>query len=159
MIKKSVKAQEEMVGFALILIIVSVILIIFLGFSIKDNDKEAVESYEVESYIQSFLQYTTNCRDNLEPLSIQEMVYDCSNDKLCSDGRDICEVLEDVLRNITQESWKVGIESPVKGYELIIGSSEENILEFREGSNNTGNSKGSIQHLPNSIEITFTAHY
>ena len=64
------RAQEEMVGFALIVIIVSVILVIFLGFSLRDQGKENVESYEVESFIQSFLQYTSECRDNFNFLSV-----------------------------------------------------------------------------------------
>ena len=63
---KRKKAQEEMVGFALIIILVAVILLIFLGFSLRDQEKETIESYEVESFIQSFLQYTSDCRDNLE---------------------------------------------------------------------------------------------
>ena len=152
------KAQEEMVGFALIVIIVSVILVIFLGFSLRDQGKENVESYEVESFIQSFLQYTSECRDNFDFLSVQELISDCNNNKKCSDGKKVCDILNETLKGITGESWKIGKERPVNGYELKINSLNKNILEFKEG-NTTGNSKGAIQYLPNNIEITFTAYY
>ncbi len=45
------KAQEELVGFALIIIIVAVILLFLIVFSLRSNEKEAVESYEVNSFI------------------------------------------------------------------------------------------------------------
>ena len=152
------KAQEEMVGFALIVIIVSVILVIFLGFSLRDQGKENVESYEVESFIQSFLQYTSECRDNFDFLSVQELISDCNDNKKCSDGKKACDILNETLKGITGESWRIGKERPVNGYELKINSLNKNILELKEG-NTTGNSKGAIQYLPNNIEITFTAYY
>lgn len=152
------KAQEEMVGFALIVIIVSVILVIFLGFSLRDQGKEEVESYEVESFIQSFLQYTSECEDNFEFLSVQELISDCNNKKTCSDEKKACDILDETLKDLTKESWKTGPERPVKGYEMKINALNKNILEFKEG-NTTRNSKGAIQYLPNNIEIIFTAYY
>jgi hypothetical protein len=152
------RAQEEMVGFALIIILVAVILLVFLGFSLRDQEKEAVESYEVESFIQSFLHYTSDCRDNLEFLPVQKLISSCSNNQRCLDGRLACDVLEQTLKGIVEESWKTGAERPVKSYELKINSFEEEILELKEG-NITANSKGSVQFLPNSIEIFFTAYF
>lgn len=151
------RAQEEMVGFALIIIVVAVIILIFLGFSLKDSNKEAVESYEVESFIQSFLQYTTDCRDNLEPLSVQSLIDDCKLDRLCLDGRETCEVLNSTLKGIVEESWKIGEDRPIKGYELMILSNGEEMLKFNAG-NITVNSKSSVQFLKDT-DVLFTAHY
>ena len=64
------KGQEEMVGFALILILVAIIVLVFIGFSIRSPEKESVESYEVESFLQSMLQYTTECENNVEKLPV-----------------------------------------------------------------------------------------
>lgn len=153
------KGQEEMVGFALIIIIVAVILLVFLSFSLR-NRQESVESYEVDSFIQSFLQYTTDCRNNFEYLSIQDMIFECSNGKSCSDERSSCEVLDYEMKGILGRSWKVGEESFIKGYELKITSNEEEILNLVEG-NVTKNSKGSSQDLfktGNSIKILFTIY-
>jgi len=158
---KNKKAQEEMVGFALIIIVVAVILLVFLGFSLKGQQKEIVESYEVDSFIQSFLQYTSDCRDNLEYLSVQKLIFECSNQESCLDGRESCLVLDSILSDIVQESWKTGEERPIKGYKLKINSNEEQILLIEEG-NMTKNSKGSSQDFykgGNSVEIFFNAYY
>ena len=151
------RAQEEMVGFAMIIIVVAVILLIFLAFTIKDSNKEAVESYEVESFIQSSLQYTTDCRDNLESLSVQKLIDSCNANRKCLDERNTCDVLNQTLNGIVKESWKIGENRPIKGYEFKILENEEEMLKF-VGGNITVNSKSSIQYLKDT-EVLFTAHY
>lgn len=162
MIRKYKKnAQEEMVGFALIVIIIAVILIIFLGFSLRKPQKEAVEDYEVNSFIQAVLQYTTDCRDNLEYLSVQKLIFNCNNEEICLDERDTCEVLNSTLNEIIKESWKIEGDRPVKGYELSILSNKKEILMLKEG-NITQSYKGSMQDFSrsgNSVEIYFTTYY
>ncbi len=160
-LRKNRKAQEEIIGFGLIIIIVAVILLVFLGFSLRDQQKEPVESYEVESFIQASLQYTTDCRDNLEYLSIQKLIFNCNNKELCLDGRNTCDVLNTTLKKIVEESWKIKGDRPVKAYRLNITSNEKEMLLIKQG-NTTNNYKGSIQDFSrggNSIEIFFTAYY
>ena len=158
------KAQEEMVGFALIIIIVAVILLVFIGFSLRNPQKENIESYEIESFIQAFLQYTTNCRDlnNLEYLSVQDLIFDCSNNEKCLDERDTCEVLDSTLTGIVEESWKVDGDRPVKGYELNITRNGIEVIPSLNKGDITKNYKGSTQDFVkggNSIEIFFIAYY
>ena len=153
--------QEEIVGFALIIIIVAVILLIFLGFSLRNQQKEIVEDYEVDSFIQSFLQYTTDCEDNLEYLSIQKLIFNCYDREICLDKRDACDVLNSTLKDIVKESWNVEGDRPVKGYELRIIIDEEEILLLEEG-NITKNYKESMQDFSKSgkdSEIYFKAYY
>jgi len=155
------RGQEEMVGFALIIIIVAVILLIFLGFSIRNSQRESVESYEIESFIQATLQYTTSCEDYFGYLSVQETIFDCSENQVCQNGKSSCDVLEDTLKGILAESWNVEGDRPVKGYELKITSNEQEILSLSEG-NQTRNSKGAMQNLEkagNEIEFYFTTYY
>lgn len=155
------KAQEEMVGFALIIIVVAVILLVFLGFSMRTGQKEAVESYEVESFIQSFLHYTSDCEDNFGNMEIQELIFACDENLICVDERESCEVLGETLTDIVQESWKTGSNRPVKGYELLISSSSKEIMSLTEGGRTT-NSKGAIQNFfkgGESFDITFSAYY
>ena len=159
--RKNKSGQEEMVGFALIIILVAVILLIFLGFALRSPQKESVENYEVNSFIQGFLQYTSDCRDNLEYLSIQKLIFDCNDHEMCLDGRNTCDVLNSTLTGIVEESWKIEGDRPIKGYELKISSNEEEILLIKNG-NLTGNYKGSAQDFSrsgNSVEIFFTAYY
>lgn len=159
MMGKFKKAQEEMIGFAVIIIIVAVVLVVFLGFSLK-NKQEKVESYEVDSFIQSFLQYTTSCEDNFEYRSVQDLIFDCSNKKACTDGKDSCEVLDSELTGILEESWKVGERTVAKGYELKIKFNEEEMLLIEKG-NVTKNSRGSSQDFfktGNSVKVFFTVY-
>ena len=155
------KAQEEMVGFALIIIIVAVILLVFIGFSLRNSQKENVESYEIDSFIQAFLQYTTDCKDldNLKYRSVQNLIADCSDNEKCFNGRETCDVLNSTLKGIVEESWKVVGDRPVKGYELEIKSDETEILLIKKG-NVTKNYKSSMQPLgKKDIDIFFTAYY
>jgi len=157
---KKNRAQEEMVGFALIIIIVSVILLVFLGFMLRKPQTELVESYEVNSFLQSMLQYTTDCRDNLEYCSVQKLIFDCNNNEMCLDGRNTCDVLNSTLSGIVEESWKIQ-DRPVKGYELKILVNEGEMLVLKQG-NVTRNYKGSVQPFEragSSIEVYFTAYY
>ncbi len=160
---KGKRAQEEMIGFALIIILVAVILLVFLGISLKSPQKENVESYEVGSFVQAFLQYTTDCRDSndLEYLSIKDLIFYCNKGEKCSDNKDTCEILNSTLTGITEESWKIEGDRPVKGYELNITRDAEEILLIKEG-NATKNYKSSMQDFSksgNSFKIFFTAYY
>ena len=156
--------QEEIVGFALIIIIVAVVLLIFLGISLNTTKKEAVENYEVDSFIQAFLQYTTDCRDqsDLEYLSIQKLIFDCNEGDMCLDGRNTCDSLNSTLKNIAEESWKVEGDRPVKGYELRIIVDEEGVIPSLKEGNVTQNYKGSMQDFSKrgeDYEIYFKAYY
>ncbi len=158
--KKYKKAQEEMVGFALIMIIVAVILLVLLSLSLRDSGQE-VESYEVGSFIQAFLQYTSDCRDDSEYLDVKNMISDCDRGRICLDGRSSCEVLNSTLREIVEEGWKVGADRPVVGYELIILSNGGEIFFIAEG-NVTRNQEGSMQSFAkrgSNFEVFFTAYY
>jgi len=157
--KQNKSGQEEMIGFALIMIVVVVILLIFVGFSLRNSQKETVKSYEVESFIQAFLQYTTNCVDGYEPryYSIRKLITACKNKEVCLGGQNTCEVLNSTLSEIIEKSWQVGETLPVKGYELKILSNNKEILFIQEG-NSTSNSKGAVQYFKD-IDIFFTAYY
>jgi hypothetical protein len=151
------KAQEEMIGFALIIIIVSVIFLAFLGLSLSDEEKDSVESYEVESFVGSFLQYSSDCKEGDKSLEISDLIEKCSNNQICGD-RESCEILEGTLEGISEESWNPSPENPVKGYELKISSPMKNIINITKGDI-TANSKGAIQLLKNNVEIIFKAYY
>lgn len=159
------KGQEEMVGFALIIILVAVIVLIFLGFSLNDSS-ESVESYEVESFLQSGLQYTTECRDEFGYLTVQDLVFDCREKRSCSvegEERNACEILNSTLKGISDSGWQVEEGSAVRGYdlEIVVEGSGEPLLNLSKG-NETSNAKGSSQEFSKSgenVQIYFTAYY
>ncbi|MCK4553172.1 hypothetical protein KAT80_03130 [Candidatus Pacearchaeota archaeon] len=158
------KAQEEIMGFALIIVLVAIIGLIFLGFSLRNPQKEIVESYEVESFIQAFLQYTTDCgnyRENYLP--IQKIISKCVDDETCLDGRDSCDVLSSTLTEIIEESWKVDGDRPIQGYKLeIVLEDGTEVIPLISNGNSTKNSKGVLQPfmpLGENYEIYFTVYY
>ena len=161
MLKNNIRGQEEMVGFALIIIVVAVVLLVFLSYSLRNSDVQNVESYEVESFIQAFLDYTTDCADSYEPryYSIEKLIIGCYREEKCSDERESCEVLDKELEEIIKESWRVTGNSPTKGYNLKINSGERILVEFGEG-NITSNYKSSFQELgKEDIEIILNVYY
>jgi len=150
---KNRKAQEEIVGFAVIVIIVSIIIIFFLVFSLSDRTE--VDSYEAESFLQSVLHYTSSCSENGRFLPVQDLVFSCDLKRECDGGEEACVVLNKTLKAILEESWTVGPDFPVKGYKMEILSGEETtetILSIETG-NITSSSKGAQQLIPKGIQI------
>jgi len=158
------KAQEEMIGFVLIIVLVAVIGLIFLGLSLRNPQKEIVESYEVESFIQSFLQYTTDCgnyRENYLPL--QKLISACVDGEICLDERESCTVLSSTLTEIIESSWKVEGDRPIQGYELkIVLEDGTDVIPLINKGNVTKNSKGTSQPftpLGENYKVDFTVYY
>lgn len=161
MMKKNKRAQEEIVGFVVIVVIISVALLILLGFLLRSSDKTSVESYEIESFIQSTLQYTSDCEDYMEYLSIQKLIIACEEGQTCLDGMDSCEVLDDILEDIIKSGWNVGEQSVIKGYKfkIMVGGQEKLLLE--EG-NKTVNYKGAFHDFTKkgtNYEVFFDVYY
>lgn len=138
------KAQEEMVGFAIIMIIVSVGLLILLSFLIRSPSKGSTESFQIESFIQSALQYTSDCENEIEFLSVQKLIISCDNKEKCLDKRDSCEALNSTLIGLVNNGWNAGNQSAVKGYNLKITAEGQEELGVSKG-NETSNSKGGFQ--------------
>ena len=155
------RSQEEIVGFALIIIIVSVILLVFLSLSLKNPKKMEIQSYEVEGFIQAFLQHTSDCDDGLRFLSVQKLIFSCDNNEVCLGGRSACETMNLTLNEISKNSWNVGEDTPIRGYELRIISDEKEILLLNEG-NVTQNYKGAVQDFAKrgkDYEVSFKVYY
>lgn len=141
------KGQEEMVGFALIVVLVSVILLILVSIIIMRGDKgQPVESYEAESFVQSILSYTTDCGDlTKDYLSLQQVIFKCMDNQICVNGKNTCEVLNSTIKNLIKESWGTN-ERPTKGFKFNILSEGNFSIKIEEG-NFTGNSRTAVQPL------------
>src|SRR3989344_386727 len=166
MTKTNKRGQEEMVGFALIIIIVAIVILFLLSFSLKKSGKENVESFEADSFLQSTLQYTAECdKPGGKVFSVQELIFLCDEEKPgfeAEPARNLeeiksCDILNQTVRGILEQSWKTGQNQPVKGDECKIASNTKEMLFMKEG-NITGNYKGALQDLPGA-NVTFTAYY
>lgn len=153
----SKRGQEEMVGFALIVVIVIVILVVFLALFLRQDEREPVNSYKVEGFINSILQYNTGCEIGYEFADIKDLIYHCHNLRQCSDTRTSCEVLERDLEGLIESSWSVG-KGRVKGYSFNISIYDSVEHSFKAG-NQTSSVWGSFENLPRGVEISFVVYY
>ena len=154
------RAQEEMVGFGLIVIVVSVVLLVFLVLFISKPSEDFVESYEVSSFISSTLKYTTSCENQFEKLSVQNLIVLCTEEGRCEDRRNACDVLDEVLKVILQSGWKVGEERPLKGYVMSVRLENQEIFLGKAG-NVTANYLGAVQDVNrggNLIEVSLKVY-
>ena len=114
--------------------IVSIGLLILLSFLIRSPNNGSTESYQVESFIQSALQYTSTCENEIEFLPIQDLVVACDNGVKCVDGSDSCTVLNSTIADLISNGWNVGNQSVVKGYNIKITANGQEELTIKEGN-------------------------
>ena len=120
------RAQEEMVGFVLIMVIVAVIFLVFLAIWLRqDKSQNKVESGEISQFLESLMRYTTDCaRYDTNYLTIDELIEYCKQKKKCPAGpatnEDSCGVLNKTIKGIVESAWNFGPDSSEKGYRLTL---------------------------------------
>jgi hypothetical protein len=117
------KGQEEMVGFVLIILLVAIIFLVFLGlFLRKGNSDNSIESGEISQFLDSMLEYTSNCSLNsgYSYENVKDLATECERGALCSNNKEACIVLKETSKEIIESSWQFGSESPNKGYRFSI---------------------------------------
>ncbi|MBI2631526.1 hypothetical protein HYW75_00805 [Candidatus Pacearchaeota archaeon] len=154
--KKQRKGQEEIVGFVSIVLIVSFIFLIFLGISLRKGPEFKKESKDVSMFLESAMEYTTDCADGYEPnyMSLRRAIKGCYEGKKCAgsyEGREACNIANETLKEMIDLSWRIGGERAIKGYifnsEYGLNSSSgekdsEKILIIESGNCSSGNIAG-----------------
>lgn len=113
-IVKSKRSQEEIVGFALIVVIVVVIALVFLMINIRGGSIER-ESLELNNFLTSALKYTTNCtRYSGSYYNLKELIVACSEGSECQNNQDSCKVLNQSFYNILETSYPAGENSTMR---------------------------------------------
>jgi|TARA_Y100000310_G_scaffold343518_1_gene451571 hypothetical protein len=163
------KAQEEIVGFVLVIVIVAVVFLIFLGFSVRTVPSITKDSTDVHQFLESSMEYTTDCVTSFYPdyRKLGEMFEECLSNRKCLDDRDSCSILNETLGEIIESGWQVGEDRPLKGYELLSfyrmnsESGEEEIIKLNSG-NCTGQIRGAsylTPAFPGNIKTTLKICY
>ncbi len=124
---KAKKAQEEMIGFVLIVVLIVVAGVVFLGFSLR-KPIESGKSPELQVFLESSSLITTNCSINFVPQydSLQDLIKSCHKNKKCLSGEPACEVLEQEFQYLLENSFPVNENTKYKGYKLRIYYSANN---------------------------------
>lgn len=118
MIRK--KAQEEMIGFVMIMLVLAIIFVIFLGIFIRLGPQiQSTESTEVSQFLDSLLQYTTECTHDggYTYKNIEDLISACHDGGQCI-SEDYCVMLRRTIKEIIETSWNFGPESPERSYEF-----------------------------------------
>jgi hypothetical protein len=144
MIKKNkIKAQQEIVGFVFIVIVITIIGLAFLSFSLSNSKKYEKKDLTYSHLVSAMMHYTTDCAKDYIPnyLTGQDLVKACYEHRTCLDNRDACLVLNETFSNIIKESLNIAPDSPRKGYNMLIfhslnGESNQNITQIEQGSFN-----------------------
>jgi hypothetical protein len=126
---KSKKAQEEMVGFVLIMLIVAVIFLVFLAIFVRNGlINRDVDSLEISHFLDSMLEYTTECSldDGFTFLNLGDLFRECADNDLSNcrdkDGNTFdhnadtfpdtnCEVLAHIIEKdliLNEKSFSIG---------------------------------------------------
>ena len=139
MMVKNKKAQQEMVGFVLIIVLVVVAVLVLLLISAR-KPVEPIDSVDIANLLSSMTKYTTKCAD-YEPnyYDVRELVRACFKNEGCENSDvDSCVYLEEVLRGLVESSVKT--ESTLSYYGLDVSTIEENgvfgesVVSFSEGN-------------------------
>ncbi len=122
------KGQEEMVGFAVVVIVVAVIGVILLGILVRSPESTAGNSGEVHSFLESVLQASSLCKIEQRQVTIGESIQHCYSQQgeKCEDGKSVCESVNETLESAIGASWQIGIDKVYSGYKLSVSSSSEN---------------------------------
>jgi len=143
--QKNNEAQQEIIGFVLIVVIVSIIGVIFLSLSIGRGEPSKQTSIEISNFLEAGMYYTTDCAVGFIPQykSCQELIKACWNNDRCLDDRTACKALNETLKTIIQQGLEVCDDENKcinKAYKINIYYSpldselpDEEILNFQEG--------------------------
>ena len=121
---KNKKAQEEMVGFGLIIVIVAVVLLVFVSLTFRKSGVE-IESYEVESFLNSLLQKTTDCESFVGYIDVEDLIEECMDNGACLDGRNACLALNESIKEVLEDNDMRFNQAVI----TTIESSQQNMVE------------------------------
>lgn len=119
---KNKLAQHEIVGFVLIVIIVSIIGLIFLSLSLGKGGGVRQTSIEISNLLESSMYYTTDCAVSFIPQykSGQDLIKACYRNEKCLNEKMACNSLEENMGRIIDDSLNVCDDCVNKAYKLNI---------------------------------------
>lgn len=156
---KQKHSQQEIIGFVLIVVIVSIIGVIFLSFMIGRGEPSEQTSIKVSNLLEASMYYTTDCAVGFIPQykDGQDLIKACWNDDTCLDERTACEALNKTLKEIIDQGLEVCDDKNKcqnKAYKMNIYYSpldsempDEEILSFQEGIFEKCKTKFGASHL------------
>ena len=117
------KAQQEIIGFVIIIVIVAVVGVIFLGISLRRGmrDDSSVQDAEIANFLSTSAKYTTDCvlKEGFYA-ELEDITDACYNSKICTDNREACDILASTYEDMTRIVWPAGEDRPIKYTKLLV---------------------------------------
>jgi hypothetical protein len=118
------KSQQEIAGFIIIVIIVTIIGIGFIIFSIGKSVKSKNSSLEINNLLESISYKTSSCAISFIPQykNIQSLIIETINNpsQTCLNQKTVKEALEEEFKQTLEQSLDIKQDSYYKAYELKI---------------------------------------
>jgi len=113
------KSQSEILGFVVIVVLITIVGVIFLGISLRNKGGIQQDNIEISNFLGAIMKVTSDCVIK-EPFyaSVEELVKSCRRSESCTDGRTSCEVLEGIYNQTIENIWQVGADRPIKYLKL-----------------------------------------
>ncbi|MAG39501.1 hypothetical protein CMI41_00855 [Candidatus Pacearchaeota archaeon] len=108
------RGQQEIVGFALIVVLVVIGLMFFLLYSFRDSGNISENDLALGNLMSSVLYYTTDCSVGGEKQTLLDLFSNCHDGVGCeNEDRTSCELLTEELEQVFPAVYKT--ESSVDG--------------------------------------------
>ena len=137
------KAQQEMVGLILIIILVVIGMVVALIININNSTK--VEHSDLANNLLGSIQLvTTSCKVSYSYQNIKELSKSCHDNKNCLDGNYSCDILNNTLKEILENIMVLESQVSYLNLEIVhVGEDfEETQISLKNG-NCTGSYYGS----------------
>src|SRR3989344_4010627 len=162
------RAQEEIVGFVLIVIIVVIAGVILLGIFLRQPESNSQESKDIYHFLESAMEITTSCATSYEPAysKLSELFKYCFEGlSTCTSGDIPCDVLNRTLTQTIDSSFFVNEQAEIKGYQFqssySTNSTQKEILSISRGNcaNSIQGSEILLPAFPGTISNTLKLCY
>ncbi len=141
------RAQEEIIGFVLIIILVAVIALVFLVISLR-KPAEINSNVEVKNFLHSSMLYTTSCyKSNEVVYDFQDLIKACYENKKCLNEEDSCDILNSTAVKLIDNAFSIGEENKYKAYIFKIQQENSSFFYLSKG-NMTYNRNGYETYIP-----------
>lgn len=116
------KSQNEIVGFVVIVLVVTIAGLVFLSLSFGRSETSQKNSIEISNFLSAFSYHTTDCYIDFSPryLDLQSLIKACYKNERCIDGRMACEAVKTIIPELIKNSFNIRENSPNKAYKLNI---------------------------------------
>lgn len=161
------KAQQEIVGFVLIVMIVVIGLVVYLGMSLRGGT-ENKGSLEVEAMLEALMQQTTECAITYVPDydNVRDLLQSAYKDDFCSNiDESSRDYSEEFIGKVLNDSF--ASESTMAGYRFTLSvqypdDTSQGVIIIESG-NQTRTRKGASKIIPSGgsekLLVQLTTYY